>query len=361
MRIITSFVICIFMLFLALPITVYAEENSLMTEVGGQLDELLEDNGIELSFDDAGDITLENIAEMIRSRIGWSRLPFRSIAANIGIVIVLTAVLGAAGGIFNSGSLPLNSSVSVISAASVLFPLIYDIYGQALEAVRTSAGFIAVFIPVFAGIAAAEGNIASAGIYDIMVIGAVELIVQLSSALLIPLLNLVTILSVTGSIFRKTDISRITSLLSKLTVWGLTAAMTLFTGFLTLKCSLAGKADGAASKTVRFFISGSVPVVGGAVNDAYSAVRSSLELIGATAGTIGCIAVAVILLPPLIHIIVFRGGLWIMAALSELFEAEAVNKLLKAVDGGLSIAQALLVSCGMMFILSTGIIMKISG
>lgn len=361
MRIIISFIVCMLMLVIAGPLTVNAEENDLRTEVSGQLDALLEENGIGLSFDDAADITLEEIADGVISRINSGSLPFRRAAVSICMIIVLTVFLSAAADIFSSACASLNSSVSVISSAAVIFPLLYDVYGQAIEAVRTSGNFITAFIPVFAGITAAEGNITSAGVYDLMVIGAVELMIQLSSALLIPVLNMVTILSVTGSIFRKTDISRLTGLLSKLAVWGLTASMTLFTGFFTLKCSLAGKADGAATKTVRFFISGSVPVVGGAVNDAYSAVRSSLDLIGGTAGTLGCIAVAVILLPPLLQIMFFRGGLWIINAFSELLNAEAVGRLLRAVDSGLSIAQALLISYGVMFILSTGIIMKISG
>ena len=155
--------------------------------------------------------------------------------------------------------------------------------------------------------------------------------------------------------------SGVVQLLKKVITWTMTITMTVFIGFVTLKCSLAGKTDGAATKAARFVISGSVPVVGGAVSDAYAAVRSSFDLIRGTVGTVGCIAVLLIVLPPVIQLMLFRFVMWIGAAAAELFSAEHMKKLLSSFDSALAIAQSVLACYGVMFVLCTGILMHTAG
>ena len=138
----------------------------------------------------------------------------------------------------------------------------------------------------------------------------------------------------------------------------MTIAMTLFTGFVTLKCTLTAKADGAATKTAKFMMSGFVPIVGSAVSDAYSTVRSSFDVIGGTVGTAGVFAVILILLPPVVEIVIFRFVMWIGAAAAEMFSSAALSKLLKGFDSGLAIAQSVLICYGLMFVLSTAILMQ---
>ena len=134
--------------------------------------------------------------------------------------------------------------------------------------------------------------------------------------------------------------------------------MTLFSGFVTLKCTLAGKADGAAAKTAKFVISGSIPIVGGAVSDAYSSVRGSFDVIVSTAGIAGTLAVVLIMLPPVIEIIIFRAVIWIGTSAAELFSAAPLAKLLKGLDSGLAIAQSVLVSYMVIFVICTAMVMQ---
>ncbi|WP_037292090.1 stage III sporulation protein AE, partial [Ruminococcus flavefaciens] len=101
--------------------------------------------------------------------------------------------------------------------------------------------------------------------------------------------------------------------------------------------------------------------VGGAVSDAYATVRSSFEIIRSTVGTAGCFAVAVIILPPLLNIIILRAVMWTVSAAAELFSEDSMSKLAKALDNGLAVAQSVLICYGLMFILSTGILLNISG
>ena len=298
---------------------------------------------------------------MIKDRLADSSCrPFR-LLGTILMVTVLSSLLKSTGsGLFRS-SAEVYSTVCVLTVVTVIAPQLFEVFGQALEAVKVSGGFISVFIPVFTGVVAASGHLATAAACDMGVLAASEVIVQLAASSLMPILSGVSMLSVTGAAFPHCDMSGVVGLLKKVITWGLTVVMTVFIGFVTLKCTLAGKADGAASKAARFVISGSVPIVGGAVSDAYATVRSSFDLIRGTVGVTGCFAVALIILPPVLQIMLFRLVMWIGSAAAELFGEEQMKKLLSSFDSAIAIAQSLLVCYGLMFVLSTGIIIQTAG
>ena len=347
---------------LAVPMSAFGEEDdSAADSYYSQLDDILADHDIGSDTGELSGADFKEIKDMIIDRIGFEVGDVTKLLGTLIFVIVITAVLKSAGsGIFEN-SADIFGTVSVLTAVTVIAPPLFDVLGNTVTAVETGGSFIAVFIPVFAGITAAMGGVTSAGIYDIAVLGASELFVQFSAGILMPVVTSSVMLAVTGSVFGGESLGSIVRLAKKLITWGVTVAMTLFTGFLTMKCTLAGKADGAATKTTRFIISGMVPVVGGAVSDAYSTVRGSFDMIRSTVGTAGCGALLLIFLPPVLRLMVFRAVLWTGGAAAELFSADSMAKLLKALDDGLAIAQCILVCFGVMFILSTAILLQTAG
>ena len=140
-----------------------------------------------------------------------------------------------------------------------------------------------------------------------------------------------------------------------------TLVMTLFTGFVTLKCSIAGKADGVALKTTKVLISGVVPVIGGAVSDAYSTVKGSLEIIGSTVGAAGIIGIVVLMLPSILELFIYRGVMLIGASISDLFSANSMSKLFRSFDSGLAIAQCIQICYMLMFLISSAILAQTMG
>ena len=274
-------------------------------------------------------------------------------------VSVFTSVIRSVGeSTFPEKSSQLYDMVCVIAAVAVTAPQLMTVYGSAMNAVERVGGFITVFVPVFSVIVIAGGGITSGGTYNLMTLGASEAMVILSRSYFMPVVSLMAVLAVSGSAFPYPSLESIAGIIKKITTWTMTIAMTLFTGFVTLKCTLTAKADGAATKTAKFMMSGFVPIVGSAVSDAYSTVRSSFDVIGGTVGTAGVFAVILILLPPVVEIVIFRFVMWIGAAAAEMFSSAALSKLLKGFDSGLAIAQSVLICYGLMFVLSTAILMQ---
>lgn len=336
-----------------------AESTGGFEEIYNCIDDMMSDSGVDLSYGEISGLSLSDIIARVRVSIA-DRLsaPIRTLVMLCMTVIISSAVKNTGGELSGGINSDIFSMISIAASATVIVPELINVYNSAFEAVERTGSFILVFVPVFSGITAALGGIFSAGLYNGMVIAASEVLIKLVNTYFMPVISAVSALAAAGSVFMDASLERLTELLRKFIVYGLTVAVTLFTGFVSLKCTLSGKADGVASKTAKFMISGLVPIVGGAVTDAYATVRSSMDIIRCTAGTAGTFAIILILLPPIIEIVAYRAVIGIGAAAAEIFSADRIQKLLKTFDSGLSIAQSVLICYGLMFILCTGILMN---
>ena len=64
------------------------------------------------------------------------------------------------------------------------------------------------------------------------------------------------------------------------------------------------------------------------------------------------------ILPPVLHILVYRAVIWAGAAASDIFGEEQMSGVLRSLDNGLAIAQTVLICYGVMFVLCTAILMQ---
>ena len=64
------------------------------------------------------------------------------------------------------------------------------------------------------------------------------------------------------------------------------------------------------------------------------------------------------MLPPVIEILIFRAVIWAGTTAAELFSAAPLVKLLKGLDSGLAIAQCVLISYMVIFVVSTAILIQ---
>lgn len=357
-------IVFIIMIIISFPLTASASQLSEEeAEISGQIDEIMYSNDISLSYGEIAGLSFGELWDRIKGAVvSDMNSPIR-VLGTILIVSVFTAVMKTLGdGILHgNSSSEMFDTICAVTAAAAVTPRLLDVYGDTLSSIERSGGFILVFVPLFAGITAAVGGIVSGGLYNVLILAASEILVGLSQNYLMPVLSVSAVLAISGSVFPNASTDGIVTLLKKVIVWGMTISMTLFTGFLTLKCSLAGKADGVATKTAKFLMSGFVPIVGGAVSDAYSTVRGGFEVMRGTVGTAGIFAVVLIMLPPILRLLIFRGVMWAGTAVAELLSAQPVIRLLKGLDSGLSIAQSVLICYSLMFILCTSILMNISG
>ncbi|MBQ8298206.1 MAG: hypothetical protein IJX77_10540 [Ruminococcus sp.] len=341
--------------------SVLAEDSSVSDEeIRGQVNEMLEEYDISYSYDDMGELSLRGMLSSIKeAALTRIKAPMRLLGIILIIVIFISFMKNVGETAFpENSSANLYNLVCVLSAVAVVSPPLMELYENAADTLERGGGFMLVFVPVFAGITIMSGGITSGAIYNTVVLGAAEIMVQLAANIVMPVLTMTAALSISGSVFPNATLDSITQLMRKIITWGLTAAVTLFTGFVSLKSTLGSSVDGFATKTIKFLISGFVPIVGSAVSDAYATVRGSFDIMRCTAGTAGTIAVVLIMLPPILETAAFRIVMWTAKTAAEMFSVTPLEKLFKGLDAGLAIVMSVLICFSVLFVISTAILMK---
>ena len=181
--------------------------------------------------------------------------------------------------------------------------------------------------------------------------------VQLSSHVLLPLMSMCMAMGIIDGINPDFSLGAVTSLIGKIVSFVIGVVMTVFTGMLALQNALGTAADTVGVKAAKLAVANLVPVVGGALSDTYTAVRSGLALLRNAAGIYGIAAVALTVLPPVIEAASLYLAVNIGGAFAEMLGQNGIAKLLKNISGVIGMAMSLLLCYGAMLIISTGILM----
>lgn len=238
--------------------------------------------------------------------------------------------------------------------------------GSVSEAIQTASyaienggTFMMAFIPIFSAVAAGSGNFTSSGIYNIIVLFAAEAAVQFAKAFLMPLMSLCMALAVVDAINPAISLSSLLSGIKKAVSWCLGLLMTVFVGMLSFQSLIANAADTLSVKTAKFMASSLIPVVGGAVSDAFTTIKGSLNVLKAGLGGIGIIAVIIMLMPVILSVLLNRAAIAAAAVSADIFNEKEISKLFKNFSSVLGIVFSILICFSVMFIISTALIMAL--
>lgn len=321
--------------------------------------ELFRETGIDgLSFDSIFSVTPQKIISLFKKLItGGIEAPTKSLVRLIAVTVLLSIcecfmpddgqlkpVTEAAGAL-----------LCIISVASPLTTAI----SSSVASITVSGKFMLGLIPVLAGIITAAGNPALAFSFRSIAFSTAQVISGISANQITPLVGAVLSLDIVGALMPSFRLSSITELIKKTLTAVLSFAATLFVSFLGLKSALANAADTVASRGIRLAISTAVPVVGGALSEAYSGVVGSLVLARSTVGIFGIAAIALINLPSCIQLLFWIFALRLGAAAGELFGQQGTADILKSIASAITLLNVVLLFNAVLFIISTALILLI--
>ena len=147
--------------------------------------------------------------------------PLRLLGTLIGMV-VLCAVLGALRQ--NGTASGMDEPFSVVAAASALVLLGEPVFGcveRTVQSLRECSLFVMSFAPVLSGILIAGGSPASAGAYNLMLYFVSQLLAELASKTLLPLLGVYLALCILSPLAPFLQVGQLTRAIHRLTCWGL--------------------------------------------------------------------------------------------------------------------------------------------
>lgn len=358
----------VIILFFCAGITVNAQESVTAEDIysasgAEELDagEILENYGV--SFDDPSSILSVGPSEL------WSiikdvtvqkvKAPLK-LLISLGIVVMLSALAGSLGDTLKKeNTSKVFELICVLAGVAAISGPVCGILDRTVHSLAEGADFMNCFVPVFAGIAAAGGHITSASGYNLLVLMISDIAIQLADGILMPALSMCLCLAIVDASCSAISLKGMLEGLKKLVTWGLGLIMTVFTGLLSIQSIVGTSADSLSSKTAKYIISNCVPVVGGAVSDAYSTVRGSIILLRNGVGGVGIAALAIMLLPPIISLIFYKVSVSAASAAADIFGAQKLSKLFGSIGSVLSLAMGVLICFTLMFIISTAIVMSV--
>ena len=338
----------------------YSDEvRDIYNILDSETQELLKDIGADKAdFDSMFSVTPQKVWSLTKKLVtGSIEAPTRS-AVRLTVVIILIAIFESIIPDDEKMKNIIGTVGTLMCVISVISPLSTAI-SSAVSSIAVSEKFMLALIPVLAAVITVTGNPTLAASFQSIAFTAAQVISGASSTYIVPIVGAVTALDITGSIIPSFNLGGITSLIKKTVTAVLTFVSTLFVSFLGIKGALANAADTVASRGIKLVISSAVPVVGGALSEAYSGIIGSLVLVKSTIGIFGIAAIALINLPSCIQLLFWIFALKFSAAVGELFNQKSIAELLRALASSMTLLNVVLLFNAVLFIISTALILVI--
>ncbi|MCL1823158.1 MAG: stage III sporulation protein AE [Oscillospiraceae bacterium] len=289
--------------------------------------------------------------------------PLKMLASLVGVILLCAVVEVLRDG---SGANGTSSSagdtfgiVGVLAGAGMMCLYISDCVIRSVQTLNAGSVFLFTFVPIFAGIMAIAGQLTTASVFAAVLVGAGQVFAYITTAFLAPLASCILGVSVAGAVNPDLKIERLAETVKKIVIWALGLLITVFVGLLSLQSFLSTAADTVALRAVKFTVSSTVPIVGGAVGDALSAVRGSINILRGSTGTFGIIAGIAIIAPTLISAFCYKIALGIAAAVCDIFGISRLSALLKSGENVVTIIFAMLFCFTLLLVVSVGLMLFI--
>ncbi len=271
----------------------------------------------------------------------------------IASVIFLTASLTAFGisPRFDTAIYTATLAIGVLIASDI-----WQSVEAAVAAIKSCSTFMLSFVPIFASILALSGKVVTAPAMSALLLGASEIVAFISSFTVLPLMGGYLALSIASGVSPLLKNSGIADAVKKLSFWIMSLFGTVFVGILGIQTAINSASDSVTLRTAKFILGTSVPVAGSVLSEAVSTISSSLGLLRSSIGIYGVLALAVMLLPIVVEIVLWRCALMVNISLSEMFSLSKVTGILRALDSMLSVILGIILVVGGMFIISLSIV-----
>ena len=130
---------------------------------------------------------------------------------------------------------------------------------------------------------------------------------------------------------------------------------------LSVKTTVAAKADMLGIRSIRFAVNSVVPVIGSSISEGLLSIQAYSSLIKSSVGIVGIVAVVLVFLPAIIETAVWRISLSFCSVLSDVFGDKSVSSVLNAFREALLLANVIIILSMVTTVISIGILVAAGG
>lgn len=271
-------------------------------------------------------------------------------------IILITAVFAAICQLATTLSYKagLYGELFVLICFITLSPYVIDAFNSVISAMMSCQTFMATYIPAFAAVVAASGNVAAAASYNAIVLYFCEAAAFIATSVLRPILCCMLVMSAVQAL--NPDLMNITSTLRNALTTIIGFVMTLFLGIIGLETLVGRSAEGLAVKAGKYAVSSFVPVIGYSLSESYKAVSLSLSAIRTTVGTFGIVVLCAFMLSPIISAVVYKAAFMLCSWLCRLTGADRIAAIMGGLADVFSFLSTVLTMFMLMMVVSTGML-----
>lgn len=278
-----------------------------------------------------------------------------------GLIVICFIILTS---FFKSMSSELNSSelastFSTVTSLAISIFLIVRITGcisLCCSTVKLCSNFSFAFFPAFCVIIATSGGGTTSMSVNTMLLALAQGLNYLSQMIFIPVTNCFLALGICSGIRQELNISSVVDTLKNLITKSISTISAIFVTILSLKTAVASRTDALGLRSMRFAINSVVPVIGSSISEGLLSIQSYSSLIKSSVGVVGIIAIAVIFLPALIEVNLWRIILSLSSICADVFGDKSSVGIIKTFSNTLLIIDVILILTMVTTIISIGIL-----
>ncbi len=271
-------------------------------------------------------------------------------------IVLLNGLLSTMDNSISSGTA--GFAMAAASAAVITGPLL-SVIGTAVNVMQSVSVFMTAFVPVFAVVVAASGQAATSVSMSGLLLGASQVVEIVANHFVVPLMCGYLSVNIASSVSPLLAKSSIAESLKKISFWVMSLMTTVFLGVLSIQTTISASGDSLTMRTTRFIIGSSVPVAGTVLSEALTTVTASLGVLKTSVAIYGVVACAVLFLPLLLELLLWRLVLNITSAISGILSADGMVKLLKSADDSLAVLCGIILLTGALFIISLTVVVSV--
>lgn len=303
-----------------------------------------------------------NIINLVKDSIFGEILSVKSMLKSVILVAASAGILRVLSESFAS---PEISDAAFFACFALMSGVCMKIFGEAVgygvDVVHGMCQFITKFEPIFIGLLVSGGAITQAAVFQPPLAASVYLLGTLVDKCILPITYFSAVLGIVNNIGERVEIGTLNKLLNSCSKWLLTGILTLFSSVLTIYGFSSSALNAVAAKGIKFAVGSLVPVVGGLLSDTVETVISGTNLLKNAVGTAGMITVIAMTATPAIKVWIMMMLLKVTAALCEPFSDKRIIGVLLSVSNAVSAVFQMVITSGMLFIISIGIILAATG
>ncbi len=315
----------------------------------------------ELDYTSLLSLTPEEFLKIVADLAGEKiRQPLAVCFSVLGIILLCALLEGMKTAMWEGTLSTVFSTVAITCTVGAMVSPVIGCITATAQALAECSDFIVGFIPVFTSVVIAGGQPVTAGTYTTFLFMACQVVSQIVSEILVPLMGIYLAFCIVGSLVPGMNISAAANCIRSVVNWALGLLMTVFVGLLSLQTIVASGSDNVAAKTAKFLIGSFVPVVGGALSDAFVATQGYVRLLRASIGVFGILAAAAGFLPVFLQTLLWYLTANFTSAAAEMLEIKTVAGMLKSAGTTLGVLLSVILCFALLVIISTTLVLTTS-